>query len=79
MSQERSSSFIGSSRELFAVGSKKSVLKAASSGKSFVMRGGAVIVKKDGVEKQLPLDQAGKFSVFASEKITLSIGDRGRD
>ena len=37
---------------------------------------GAVIVGKDGVEKQLPLDQARKFSVFEREKITLSIGDR---
>ena len=39
---------------------------------------GAVIVGKDGVEKQLPLDQARKFSVFEREKITLSIGDRIR-
>src|SRR6202035_271865 len=36
---------------------------------------GAVIVGKDGVEKQLPLDQARKFSVFARQEITLSIGD----
>jgi hypothetical protein len=33
---------------------------------------GAVIVGKDGVEKQLPLDQTGKFSVFEREKITLA-------
>src|ERR1700745_2304708 len=39
---------------------------------------GTVIVGKDGVEKQLPLDQAGKFSVFEPAKITLSIGDRIR-
>jgi hypothetical protein len=39
---------------------------------------GAVIVGKDGIEKQLPLDQARKFSVFEREKITLSIGDRIR-
>ena len=39
---------------------------------------GAVIVGKDGVEKQLPLDQARKFSVFEREKIALSIGDRIR-
>jgi len=39
---------------------------------------GAVIVGKDGVEKQLPLDQTRKFSVFEREKITLSIGDRIR-
>jgi plastocyanin len=38
----------------------------------------AVIVKKDGVEKQLPLDQADKFSVFEMKTITLSIGDRVR-
>jgi hypothetical protein len=29
---------------------------------------GAVIVGKDGVEKQLPLDQTRKFSVFARER-----------
>jgi ATP-dependent exoDNAse (exonuclease V) alpha subunit len=39
---------------------------------------GAVIIGNDGVEKQLPLDQARKFSVFEREKITLSIGDRIR-
>ena len=39
---------------------------------------GAVIVKKDAVEKQLPLDQAGKFSVFGRKTMTLSIGDRVR-
>src|SRR3984893_18564100 len=39
---------------------------------------GAVIVGKDRVEKQLPLDQTRKFSVFEREKITLSIGDRIR-
>jgi ribosomal protein L21E len=39
---------------------------------------GAVIVGKDGVEKQLPLDQTGKFSVFEREKVTLAIGDRIR-
>jgi hypothetical protein len=36
----------------------------------------AVIVGKDGVEKQLPLDQTRKFSVFEREKITLASGDR---
>ena len=39
---------------------------------------GAVILGKDGVEKQLPLDQTRKFSVFEREKITLAIGDRIR-
>jgi len=33
---------------------------------------------KDGVENQLPLDRAQKFSVFDRENITLSIGDRIR-
>ena len=32
---------------------------------------GVVIVGKDGVEKQLPLDQARNFSVFEREKIAL--------
>jgi hypothetical protein len=36
----------------------------------------AVIVGKDGAEKQLPLDQTRKFNVFEREK--LSIGDRIR-
>jgi hypothetical protein len=39
---------------------------------------GAVIVGKDGVEKQLPLDKTRKFSVFEREKIMLAIGDRIR-
>src|ERR1700736_2827240 len=39
---------------------------------------GAVIVGKNGVEKHLPLDQTGKFSVFEREKITLAVGDRIR-
>jgi hypothetical protein len=34
--------------------------------------------RKDGVEKQLPLDQTRKFCVFEREKITLSVGDRIR-
>jgi ATP-dependent exoDNAse (exonuclease V) alpha subunit len=36
---------------------------------------GAVIVGRNGVQKQLPIDQASKFSVFEREKITLSVGD----
>jgi hypothetical protein len=39
---------------------------------------GGVIVGKDGIEKQLPLDQTKKFSVFEREEITLAIGDRIR-
>ena len=39
---------------------------------------GAVIVGKDGAEKQLPLDQTRNFSVFEREQIALSIGDRVR-
>ena len=41
-------------------------------------RGGSCHRGKDGVEKQLPLEQARKFSVFEREKITLAIGDRVR-
>jgi hypothetical protein len=36
---------------------------------------GTVIVGKDGAEKQLPLDQTRKFSVFEREELTLAIGD----
>jgi len=39
---------------------------------------GAVIIKKDGVEKHLPLDEARKFSVFERENINIAIGDRVR-
>jgi ATP-dependent exoDNAse (exonuclease V) alpha subunit len=39
---------------------------------------GVVIIGKDGVEKQLPLDQARKFSVFERENINIAIGDRVR-
>jgi hypothetical protein len=39
---------------------------------------GAVIVGRNGVEKHLPLDQTGKFSVFEREKITLATADRVR-
>jgi hypothetical protein len=39
---------------------------------------GTVIVGKDGVEKQLPLDQTRSFSVFEREKICIAIGDRIR-
>jgi hypothetical protein len=37
---------------------------------------GAVIVGRGGVEKQLPLDQARKFSVFEGQKIALSPATR---
>jgi hypothetical protein len=39
---------------------------------------GAVILARNGFEKQLPLDQAGKFTVFERKKIALSIGDHVR-
>jgi hypothetical protein len=42
------------------------------------MAKGAAIVGKDGNDKQLPLGQTRKFSVFEREKITLAIGDRIR-
>jgi hypothetical protein len=34
---------------------------------------GSVIVGKDGVEKQLPVDQTWRFSVFEREKIMLAM------
>jgi conjugative relaxase-like TrwC/TraI family protein len=39
---------------------------------------GTIIIGKDHIEKQLPLDQARKFSVFKRREIRLSIGDRVR-
>ena len=60
MSRVRSSSFTGWPRELFAEELKKSDLRAANSGKSFPGEEEAVIVGKDGIEKQLPLDQGEK-------------------
>jgi hypothetical protein len=39
---------------------------------------GVFIIGKDGIEKQLPLDQAQEFSVFERKETTLSIGDRVR-
>src|SRR5208337_4119939 len=77
MSLGRPSSFTGWPRELFAEESQKSDLRAANSGKSFAGRR-ELSSSKDGVEKQLPLDQTRKFSVFEREKITLAIGDRVR-
>jgi hypothetical protein len=78
MGQGRSLSFTEWPRALFAAEFRKSNLKATNSGKSFAGRRGAVIVGKSGVEKQLPLDQTRKFSVFEREEITLAIGDRIR-
>jgi hypothetical protein len=63
MIQGRSSSFIGWPRELFV---------------DLRREDRAVIVGNGGVEKQLPLDQRRKFSVFEREKIMLAIGDRIR-
>src|SRR5580704_17532383 len=65
MSQGRSSSFTGWPGELFAEESRKGDLRAVNSGRSVA-------------ERQLPLDQTRKFSVFEPEKIKLSIGDRIR-
>jgi hypothetical protein len=39
---------------------------------------GTVIVGEDGTEKQLPLNQTRKFSVFERENICIAIGDRIR-
>ena len=78
MSQGKSSNFTGLPRELFAEESKKSDFKNGEQREVLRREEGAVIVGKDGAEKQLPLDQTGKFSVFEREKITLAIGDRIR-
>jgi conjugative relaxase-like TrwC/TraI family protein len=59
-------------------GAKEKRFKSGEQWEVLRREGGAVIVKKGGVEKELPLDQARKFSVYKSEKITLSIGDRIR-
>jgi ATP-dependent exoDNAse (exonuclease V) alpha subunit len=60
------------------VESRKSAFKSGEQWEVLRREGGAVIVGKDGVEKQLPLDEARKFSVFERQEITLSIGDRIR-
>ena len=56
-------------RGLFAWESKKSVSKAAKQWEVLRREEGAVIVRKDGAENSLPLDQAGKFSVFGRQNI----------
>ena len=39
---------------------------------------GAVIVERNGAEKELPLAQAKNFSVYSTEMLALSVGDRVR-
>ena len=71
ISQGKSSSFIGLPWDLFVEESRKSAFKSGEQWEVLRREEGAVIVGKDGVEKQLPLDQTGKFSVFERQKITL--------
>ena len=76
--QGKSSSFIGLPWDLFAEESRKSAFKSGEQWEVLRRQEGSVIVGKDGVEKQLPVDRTRKFSVFEREKITISIGDRIR-
>ncbi len=64
-------------RESFA-GVQEKRFKSGEQWEFFRREEGAVIVGKDGAEKQLPLDQTRKFSVFEREKIRIAIGDRIR-
>ena len=76
--QGKSSSFIGLPWDLFVEESRKSAFKSGEQWEALCRREGAVIVAKDGAEKQLPLDEARKFIAFGRQEITLSIGDRIR-
>jgi conjugative relaxase-like TrwC/TraI family protein len=40
--------------------------------------GGSVIIERNGAEKGLPLSQAKNFSIYQTEKLALSLGDRVR-
>jgi hypothetical protein len=57
--------------DLFVEESRKSAFK---SGEQWVLRReeGAVIVGKKAAEKQMPLDQTWKFSVFEQQKIAVN-------
>jgi hypothetical protein len=78
ISQGKSSSFTGLPLDLFVEESRKSAFKSGEQWEVLRRKEGAVIVGKKGVEKQLPLDQTRRFSVFEREKITLAVGDRIR-
>jgi len=65
----------------------KSVSRDGAKGKPFrsgehwtVVRrqSGAVVVRKDGQEKLLPLTQAGKFELYRQEQLALAVGDQVR-
>jgi hypothetical protein len=56
ISQGRSLSFTGWPGELFAAESRKSAFKSGEQWEVLRREEGAVIVGKDGAEKQLPLD-----------------------
>jgi hypothetical protein len=77
MSQGKSSSFIGLPLDLFVEESGKRFQKRRTV-QSPPPEGRSCHRRKDGVEKQLPLDQTRKFSVFEREMITLDVGDRIR-
>ena len=63
---------------MFAEGVQEKRFKSGEQWEVLRREVGAVIIGNDGVEKQLPLDQTRKFSVFEREKIAMAIGDRIR-
>jgi hypothetical protein len=65
-------------KEAFRTGVQEKRFKSGEQWEVLRREEGSVIVGRDGVEKQLPLEQTRKISVFEREKITLSIGDRIR-
>jgi hypothetical protein len=74
----KSSSFIGLPWDLFVEESRKSAFKISDQWEVLRRKEGAVIVGRRGVEKQLPVDHTGKFSVFERQRITPAVGDRIR-
>jgi hypothetical protein len=62
ISQGKSSSFTGLPLDLFVEESRKSAFKSGEQWEVLRREEGAVIVGKDGVEKELPLDEARKLA-----------------
>lgn len=56
-------------KEVVRSGVQEKRFKSGEQWKVLRREEGAVIVGKDGAEKQLPLDQTGKFSVFERERM----------
>jgi hypothetical protein len=68
MSQGRSLSFTGWPKGAVGRGAPEKRFKSGEQWEVLRREEGAVIVGKNGGEKQLPLDQTGKFSVFGARK-----------